>query len=341
MTKASHGPRRLDKQLLADLTDIVPRGIKFDVPLNELSRWRIGGRARVVVNADCVEHIQAVTSLTTKHQCPLVVVGDSANLLFDSKGFEGVLLRLAGSLRDVRAVGRSILQVGAGCSVDSLADFAADCGLSGLEHIAGIPGTVGGLIAMNGGSQRRGIGSSVQVLDAVTRTGERVAIDQISADFGYRSSAFQTNGSVIAQATLGLQVSKANEVRASIASIRAERQRKFPSDEANCGSTFLSDPAMYDIIGPPGRAIEDAGLKGLRRGGAVISRLHANFINNVGDATSDDVLWLVAAVQCRVEDRTGFAMKCEVRHVAADGIVRPADESAAEKWDASDFTFCQ
>jgi UDP-N-acetylmuramate dehydrogenase len=89
---------------------------------------------------------------------------------------------------------------------------------------------------------------------------------------------------------------------------------------------------MYARIGPPGRAIEDAGLKGLRRGGAEVSERHANFIVNRGGASDADVLWLIARIRHVVEQRTGYRMRCEVRHLSADGTLVPADEAAERRW---------
>ena len=108
--------------------------------------------------------------------------------------------------------------------------------------------------------------------------------------------------------------------------ILASRRKKFPRKLPNCGSVFLSNPKMYDVVGPPGFAIEQAGLKGLREGNAQISPLHANFIVNLGGAKSRDVLFLIARARNDVFKRTGFKMDCEVRYVTKDGDIMQAHE---------------
>jgi UDP-N-acetylmuramate dehydrogenase len=115
-------------------------------------------------------------------------------------------------------------------------------------------------------------------------------------------------------------------IRREMLGILAARRKKFPKNLPNCGSTFLSDPAMYATVGPPGRAIEAAGLKGAAIGGAQVSTLHANFIVNRGGATSDEVLALIAHVRETVFARTGYRMDCEARFVTETGEERPAHE---------------
>ncbi|MFL1597294.1 UDP-N-acetylmuramate dehydrogenase [Gordonia amicalis] len=322
----------MKKGLFDELVALRPHELGFDVPLDVMSRWKVGGSAAALVSADRVDHLEALIEMARRYATPLSVIGDTANLLFDSRGFNGVLVRLVGDLAKIEIRGRDRLVVGAGCRVSRLAEHAARSGLSGIEHITGIPGTVGGLVAMNGGSQRKGIGSSVVHVDTITATGQQVRVSQKEAEFGYRSSVFQSDGSIIVGAELRLQPGDSKELVQRMSEIIKSRELRFPVEQANCGSTFLSDPAMYEIVGPPGRAIEASGLKGVRRGGAEISNQHANFINNLGGATSDDILWLIGMIKSRVKERTGFDLRCEVRHVGADGVIRPADVSAYEVW---------
>ncbi len=321
----------LRPELRLALAEITAGSVRFDEPLDALTRWRIGGPAAAYVVAHTSGEVAAVLSLMRDRTEPLIIIGETSNLLFDSAGFSGVVLRLGGEMRDFTISGTTIT-AGAATSVPDLASAAGAAGLTGVEHVVGIPGTLGGLIAMNGGTQRRGIGENVTTVSIVDSAGRERTIEGRDAGFAYRRSIFQDDDSVIVGATLQLERGDRELIENEMASIRAERARKFPSDEPNCGSTFLSDPKMYAVVGPPGRAIEEAGLKGLRHGGAVVSTQHANFINNIGGATSDDVLWLIETVRTTVERKTGFDMPCEVRHVGVDGRVRPAHISAAERW---------
>lgn len=220
------------------------------------------------------------------------------------------------------------MAVKAGTSVPLLARTVGEEGLAGIEHTAGIPGTLGGLVVMNGGSQRRGIGTHVVWVRYIERNGEVSIIRQEECEFAYRSSSLQRRGGIVAEVGLRLEPGHAEAISARMDEIVATRRDRFPEDQPNCGSTFLSNPAMYSIVGPPGKAIEEAGLKGKRVGGAQISPVHANFINNVGGATSDDVLELIGSIRQTVFDRTGFAMDAEARYISPDATVASAHEEA-------------
>jgi len=317
--------------LAADLRGAVPHSVTFDAPLSEISRWRIGGAAWALVEPSSAEEASAVLRVVKRHEVPFVIVGETSNILFDSGGFDGVLMRIGPRMSAFTIEGRDI-HAQAGVSIPVLARAAAEAGLTGMEHAAGIPGTLGGLVMMNGGSQRKGIGSVVERATCADEYGELFSIDHEGFGFSYRTSSLQKRTAAILDVDLRLDYGIADDIVAEIDGILAERASKFPLDIPNCGSTFLSDPAMYSQIGPPGRAIEEAGLKGLRFGGAEISKKHANFIVNNGGASDSDVLRLIAVIRTTVFERTGFLMDCEVRHLSPKGILRPAHEAAEERW---------
>ena len=197
-------------------------------------------------------------------------------------------------------------------------------GLTGAEHVCGIPGTIGGLVCMNGGSQRKGIGSALVEAVTVDETGAIGIRRPEDCGFAYRRSVFQDNGEVVAAARLRFEpVEEAgrtrSEVRREMLRIMADRRRKFPQKEPNCGSVFKSNPAMYDDIGPPGAAIEKLGFKGRRIGGALCSPHHANFVVNTGAATAHDTLALITEIRDAVLASTGYEMEVEA---ASPGRVR-------------------
>lgn len=317
---------------LADgLERAAPGGVRFDVPLSAESRWKIGGPALAIVEPASAAEAAAVMAVMSGETLPFVIVGDTSNILFDSAGFDGVIMRIANRMSAFSIDGTRV-KAQAGVSVPTLARAVAHAGLTGMEHASGIPGTLGGLVLMNGGSQRKGIGSVLHSALCVDESGDLVTLTASDFGFAYRTSSLQGRRVAILEVELELQRAPAEQVVAEVDAILADRSKKFPLDLPNCGSTFLSDPAMYSIIGPPGKAIEEAGLKGLARGGAQISDLHANFIVNTGGAVDDDVLWLIAVIRATVAARTGFAMNCEVRHLSAAGVLRPAHEAALERF---------
>lgn len=307
-----------------------------DVVLADITRWQIGGTARYLVEPSTVAEAQSALALIARSSRRSLIVGETSNLLFDDAGFDGILVRIGAALSLVEfSAARVVAQAGVG--VPELARMTANQGLTGLEHTVGIPGTLGGLVTMNGGSQRHGIGENVVSVLCVDEAGELVRLSREECGFAYRTSRMQGTDLTVVEVELELNVGDPEAIHAKMDAIVAERAVKFPLDLPSCGSTFLSDPEMYSRIGPPGRAIEEAGLKGLSRGNAAISERHANFIVNLGGATSDDVLWLISYVQFRVEQETGFRMRTEVRYVEPRGGVVPADEAARRRWPVSAF----
>lgn len=316
--------------LAAAIESVAPGSVRRDVDLAALSRWRIGGRADIVVEPRDAEEVASVIWLldTMGERC--VIVGDSSNLLFDDAGLRAPLLRIGRKLADFRIDG-DIVTAGGGIWVPGFVRRTINAGLGGCVHATGIPGTLGGLVAMNGGSQRKGIGDRLLSVDVADACGSVRTLTRADCAFAYRRSAMQTMNAAVVAARFRLVPADPADLRREALDILAERRRKFPKALPNCGSVFLSDPAMYARIGPPGQAIEALGLKGLRCGGAEISPLHANFIVNRGGARSADVLALIATMRRAVLVATGYAMDCEVRHVASDGHIRPAHESLPER----------
>jgi len=320
-------------ELARTLSESLPGRVSEGVSLASVSRWKIGGPAAIYVEPSTTEEAARVMEIMSGRAEPLFVMGDASNTLFDDGGFDGVIMRIGRNFSKMQITGQSVWAQ-AGVWVPRFALQVSGAGLSGVEHTVGIPGTLGGLIAMNGGSQRKGIGLNVRELLCADEKGRLFSLSQAECGFAYRTSALQGARAVILEARFDFSLDKRQEIRARMLSIMRERRQKFPQSLPNCGSTFLSNPAMYEQIGPPGRAIEEVGLKGFKRGGAEISRLHANFIVNTGGATSSDVLWLIGLIRQRVLDRTGYSMDCEVRHLGPDGTLRPAHEAAP---DASNF----
>ncbi len=295
--------------------------------LGPRTTWRIGGRARLLVEPSGVEQLaRAVRYLSSAH-VPGCVIGRGSNLLIGDAGVAGVVVALGPQMAKVEWDGPRVC-VQAGVSVPRLALQAYQRGLSGLEHTAGIPGAIGGLIAMNGGSERQTIGSAVRELTIVDQSGQIRTMGPEQCDFAYRTSVFQRMRAWVAQAVLELQPEHRGRIGAAMRRILAGRRRKFPRRSPSCGSVFLNDPVMYERFGPPGKVVEETGCKGWRVGGVEVSRLHANFMVNTGTATAADVLALIRRVRRAVFQRTGLWLRCEVRYLGSDGQLVPAHQAA-------------
>lgn len=309
--------------IIDDILSICPGGVRLNVDLKQLSRWQIGGIADVMVEPSSVEELCTLRAFIAREQLPSIIIGDTSNLLFSDDGLRAICIRIGGRMSSLMSDGETVIAE-AGVWVPYLARRVMQAGLTGAEHVCGIPGSLGGLICMNGGSQRKGIGSAVMEVTAVDVSGIAYTLSQAECRFGYRTSAFQTNNAAIAIARLYFERSVDHAaVRREMLSILSDRNRKFPRKQPNCGSVFKSNPAMYAAIGPPGAAIEKLGYKGFRIGDAVVSPNHANFFVNAGIASSRDMVALITMVGDAVYEKTGYRMEPEVRLVTPTGTITP------------------
>ena len=299
----------------------------FDASLAEHNSWQIGGPVDLLVEPENAGQVASVVRFASSHRIPLVVIGEGTNLLFDDAGLRGIVLKLGHNLSRI-AISDNKVTAEAGAWVPGLARRAMLAGLTGLEHTIGIPGTIGGLVLMNGGSQRRGIGDNVRRVWIVDRAGKQVQLSREECSFSYRQSALQGVGAVVVKVELECEREQPQRIRRLMLEDLRERRRKFPRKEPNCGSVFLSTNEMHASVGPPGKIIEEAGLKGTRIGNAEVSQQHANFIVNCNGATSTDVLSLIAHIRQVVRDRIGFNLCCEVRYVSPDGEILPAHQES-------------
>ncbi len=309
-----------ERKVLEGLGELDVGDICEQEPLSRHCTWRIGGPADMLVEPRSIEQLSRLRRYIDDNNITSIVIGDGSNLLFDDAGFRGVVVKIGRSLSAFSIDGRMV-RAEAGVAVPRLARAVGLAGLTGIEHIIGIPGTLGGLIVMNGGSRRKSIGEVVRMVEVVDCRGGIHRISHEECGFSYRRSVFQESDWVVVRAELELEYGDASAIRGEMLEVLRERRIKFPHHLPNCGSVFMSGVELYERFGPPGEVIEEAGLKGLRVGGAEVSSKHANFIINTGSAKSSEVRELVRQVRAAVYKRTGIWMECEVRHVSPIGKV--------------------
>jgi UDP-N-acetylmuramate dehydrogenase len=324
MTGLLQSPRAA-RAVAADLARLSIGEVLTDVDLRRHSRWRCGGRAALVAAPDSKEAVSRVLAYFHRHGLRWSVIGGGSNLLFDDRGVRAPLVHIGSKLREVHIDGLTV-RAEAGVAVPSLALHMMHAGLSGIEHTVGIPGALGGLVIMNGGSLRRGIGENIVDVEIVAADGALRRIAQEDCAFTYRRSALQDAHCIVVGAQMILTPGDRTVMRKAMLDIMVSRRRRFPRNWPNCGSVFVSDPALYASFGAPGAVIEQCGLKGARIGDAVVSPKHANFIINAGAARAADILALIAQVRADVFARTGHRMRCEVRFMDTHGEVREAHE---------------
>ena len=309
--------------LIESLTAVGINNILTSEPLARHNTWKIGGPADILIEPASIEELAAVIACVREHHANCVVIGDGSNILFSDDGFNGVVIKIGRALSGCTIDGERIY-VQAGIAVPRLARIAASAGLTGLEHISGIPGTLGGLVAMNGGSLGQWIGQAVETVRCIDPDGNIMELHPSECDFSYRHSLFLTNPWIITDVVLKLQLGESTQIIRRMLEIVRERRQKFPRRLPNCGSVFKRNLQMYEQFGPPGRVIEEVGLKGCRVGAAEVSHQHANFIINTGNATANDVLRLIALIRERVYKHTQLRLECEVRTITPTGQIHPA-----------------
>jgi UDP-N-acetylmuramate dehydrogenase len=292
-------------------TKPAPRGeLRRDEPLARHTTWRVGGpAARLYRPADRADLIAFLRTLPADE--PLLWIGLGSNLLIDDAGWPGTVVETQGCLAgmDLMAPGRLRLEAGVACA--KAARFAARQGLVGLEFFAGIPGTVGGALAMNAGAWGGETWPLVALVRTLDRAGELRERPPADFEVGYRHVAIPP-GEWFLEAELALPSGDTQAAQARIKQLLDRRAATQPTGLPSCGSVFRNPPGDHAA-----RLIEACGLKGLRCGGAEVSPKHANFIINLGDATARDIARLIDHVQAEVERRHGVRLIPEVRRVGA------------------------
>jgi len=282
--------------------------VEFDVPLARHTSLRIGGPADAIATPADAAELARVLAVCAEHGLATVVLGGGFNVLVREGGIRGVVLRLR-KLRRIERVAEDLVSVEAGASHATITRFCALRGLSGLEFAAGIPGSLGGWLAMNAGIGVREMKDVVREIDVLDRKGQATTtLPRRALDFRYRELAGLEPGCVLVGARLEVFPSDPARVEAEVDRLLAQRHATQPIDQPSCGSVFRNPPGDF-----AGRLIEAAGLKGSRAGAAEISSVHANFIVNHGDATASDVLCLIERARGAVAERTGILLETEVK----------------------------
>jgi UDP-N-acetylmuramate dehydrogenase len=295
-------PRPLSIDWLAS----VP-GVREHEPLPPHSWYGIGGRARYFLElADDGPLPELIARLGGDRQ-PYLVIGAATNTLFAADELPGLTIKLV--TRRLSIEGDAIT-VSAGYLMPKLASEAVRSGRAGLEFAAGVPGTVGGSVFGNAGAFGGEVKDRLSSVEAIDPLGGRHSLAAQTCAFAYRQSAFKTSkaGWVIVSATFRTDDDSPQAVRARLLEVQKHRRATQPIEQRSLGSTFKNPPGDS-----AGRLIDSSGLKGMRIGGAQISPKHANFIVNLGGASADDVLALMAEMRNRVFERFGIELEPEIR----------------------------
>jgi UDP-N-acetylmuramate dehydrogenase len=287
-----------------------PAGIQRDYPLARLTTVRAGGIGDMFARAGDEERLVELLAFAAASGAPVGVVGSGSNLLISDDGYRGLVLKLDGDLATIEREGERVL-CGGGARLPSAAAKSASWGLSGLEFGVNIPGTVGGAVRMNANAYGGELARTLEWVSICTAEGcENRVPDQL--DFSYRRSNLGP-GEVVSRASFLLAPAEVDAVKETLAGMRGRRREAQPSGIKTFGSTFKNPEDPRAEGRSAGQLLDAAGCRGLRVGGARFSEKHANFVENLGEATTADILGLMSRGRHSVHDHCGVALEPEVQ----------------------------
>lgn len=320
MTKAASQipSRKLDGAALLARLPAVRGRLQPMAPLASLTWLRVGGPAEALFTPADVEDLAAFLAAAPA-EIPITPLGVGSNLIVRDGGVPGVSIRLGRGFNAIAAEGREI-RAGAAALDARVAEAAAEAGIAGLEFLRGVPGALGGALRMNAGAYGRYMKDVVLEAEAVDRAGRRLRLSPEEMGFSYRDSA--PRGLIYLGARLGGAPDAPEAIRGRMAALMAKRAEAQPVKDRTAGSTFRN-PAGFSSTGAADdpmalkawALIERAGCRGLRRGGAVMSEKHANFLTNAGGATAADLEGLGEEVRRRVLETTGVPLEWEIQRI--------------------------
>jgi UDP-N-acetylmuramate dehydrogenase len=293
----------------AVLREIFGDRVRFDEPIGPVTSWKIGGPADALAVVEREEELAGAMRLCFKRRLPWFVLGSGSNVLVGDGGLRGIVVRLGGAFADIAARVEGdevIVDAGASAGMAAVTAKAATLGAIGIGSLAGIPGTVGGSLRMNAGTDRE-MGDFVR--SVWVQSPSKPEPHAITVQYFYRHTTLARDA-VVSRVTLGFERGDPKSVREEMQARLVRRKSTQPIALPNAGSCFRNPEGDKAA-----RLIEAAGAKGWRVGGAEVSPLHANFINNVGGATARDVATLLARVRRAVAEQFGVELQLEVHLV--------------------------
>ncbi|OGI21557.1 MAG: UDP-N-acetylenolpyruvoylglucosamine reductase [Candidatus Moranbacteria bacterium RIFCSPHIGHO2_01_FULL_55_24] len=305
--------------------------IQENVPLAPLTTFKVGGTARYYVQVTDTTSLMKAREFAEKNKLKEYIFGGGSNILFSDKGFSGIIIHMVGGGKEAE---NDRIYAGAGVPLGDVVSLAQERGLSGIERLAGVPGSFGGAVRGNAGAFGTEIGNIVEKVKAIDlKSGILREFSQSDCEFGYRTSIFKKYPHLLVLSA-DLRLKKGADPDALLATMRetlAKREAKHPQDIPSAGSFFVNpivtDKSLHEIFErdsgmpskngrlPAGWLIDRVGLRGKQIGGAKISNQHPNYLINTGNATAEDIITLASIAKTRVRNEFSIQLKEEVQYV--------------------------
>lgn len=281
--------------------------VKLKEPLKNHTTFKIGGPAKYFIEPKDIEDLKLLLNLLRRYKISTFVIGAGSNILISDKGINGTILHLnAPYFKRMRFVNGALIEIGCGLTLNRVVLTAKEQGLSGVEFLAGIPGTVGGALVMNAGLAEKNIGDIVQTVTVMDYNGKIKTLDKNQIRFGYRES--NLSGYIVLHTLIKLVKKSKRAVEDEIDRYLDYRRLNQDLSHPSAGCIFKNPPQC-----PAGKLIDLCGLKGKRIGGAGISKKHANFIVNLEDAKATDVLKLIKFIRKKIAQKFNINLKPEIK----------------------------
>lgn len=297
------------QQVISELQLAQVGDVLRNEPLAPYTTWKVGGPADAIVFPNTKQQLMETVRILHRHKTPWFIVGRGSNLLVSDEGFHGAVVKLGGSLEHIRFEG-NLVYAGAAYSFIKLSVLAAKEGLTGLEFAGGIPGSVGGAVYMNAGAHGSNVSCVLRQVEVLLETGEEIVLSNEEMLYSYRHSILHQLPGFVTEAVFELSFGDRNEISGAMAAYKDRRLRTQPLQLASAGSVFRNPNQQHAA-----KLIQDAGMKGMRIGGAEVSTQHANFIVNTGQATARDILNLMQRIQAVVLEKFGVHLIPEILKV--------------------------
>lgn len=306
MSQRDHPEHRNTEALFSSLKE---EGITLlrKQPLASFTGFKAGGAAELFLEAESWEDLAKTLAAAAALEVPVSVLGFGSNVLVSDEGVPGLCIRIGRSLSRIYREGEDLI-CEAGAPLWEAAASAAREGLSGLEALAGIPGSVGGAIYMNAGAYEHSVSEITRSIEYLDKRGERLLLSPEDFHFSYRKSFFSDVGGIVARVRFHLREGDSLEIYRKMAEYQEKRRRTQPLHQASAGSSFKRPEGYF-----AGRLISDSGLKGWRKGNCGVSGMHAGFIVNYGGASAREIYEVFQYVRQRVQENSGVLLEPEVK----------------------------
>ncbi|MBD8015340.1 UDP-N-acetylmuramate dehydrogenase [Microbacterium sp. APC 3898] len=300
------------EQWLTDLREFLADDhVKMDEPLHLHTLTKMGGPADIFVTPTTEDETAFAVKYAYKNNIPLLLLGNGSNMVVRDGGFRGIVLTLK-SLEAIRIDGTHVYAQG-GANIKKVSKIVAAKQLTGFEFACGIPGSIGGAMAMNAGAYGGEIKDIIKQATVLSKEGEKLVLSKEDLALGYRKSIITKKGFYVLSAEFELEVGKQTVIDAKMSELTYQRESKQPLEFPSAGSVFKRPPGNF-----AGKLIQESGLQGRGFGGAEVSTKHAGFIVNKNNASANDYIQTIEMVKAAVQEKFGIDLELEVKIVGED-----------------------